>query len=82
VPAEDGLRLDQDESLAPSGPELGEPDPHQSIGRPKLCSPLSANVSETLTPSAITVGRWKVTIDGRREGSHDIERTFSPRRGG
>ncbi len=39
VPAEDGLRLDQDESLAPSGPELGEPDPQQSIGGPKLGSP-------------------------------------------
>ncbi len=39
VPAEDRLGLDQDESLAPSGPELREPDPHQSIGGPKLGSP-------------------------------------------
>ncbi len=39
MPAEDGLRLDQDKSLAPSGPELGEPDPHQAIGGPKLSSP-------------------------------------------
>jgi hypothetical protein len=44
--------------------------------------PLSANVSETLRPFAITVGRWKVTNDGRREGTHDIERASGPRRGG
>ena len=39
VPAEHGFRLDEDESLTPFGPELGEPDPHQSIGGPKLGSP-------------------------------------------
>jgi hypothetical protein len=35
-------RLDPDESLAPPGPELGEPDPHQSIGGRKRGSPPSA----------------------------------------
>ena len=35
VPAEDGLRLDQDESLAPSGPDPGQPDPQNAVGIPK-----------------------------------------------
>ncbi len=42
VPAEDGLRLDEDESATPSGPELGEPDPHESIGGPKQDAPSRA----------------------------------------
>ncbi len=27
------FRLDEDESLAPSGPDLGEPDPQKPVGR-------------------------------------------------
>ena len=42
VPAEDGLRLDEDESATPSGPELGEPDSHESIGGSKRDAPSRA----------------------------------------
>ena len=35
MPAENGLRLDQDESLAPFGPDPGEPDPQKPVGGPK-----------------------------------------------
>ncbi len=35
MPAENGLRLDQDESLAPSGPDSEEPDPQKPVGDPK-----------------------------------------------
>jgi len=35
LPAQDGLWFDQDQSLAPSGPDLGEPDPQKPVGGPK-----------------------------------------------
>lgn len=42
MPAEDGLRLHQDEGLAPSGPGSREPDPEDAIRGPKRNSPPSA----------------------------------------
>ncbi len=42
VPAEDGLRLDEDESLAPSGPDPGEVGPQESIGGLKRDAPSRA----------------------------------------
>jgi hypothetical protein len=39
VPAEDGLRLDEDESSTPSGPATREPRPQESIRAAKLDSP-------------------------------------------
>jgi hypothetical protein len=31
MPADHGLRFDDDQSIAPAIPELGEPDPEQAI---------------------------------------------------
>jgi hypothetical protein len=42
VPAEDGLRLNEDESATPSGPDLREVGPQESIGGPKRDAPSRA----------------------------------------
>ncbi len=42
VPAEDGIRLDEDESATPSGPDPGELGPQESIGGPKRDTPSRA----------------------------------------
>jgi len=68
VPAENGLRLDEDESLPPSGPELGEPNPHQSIGGPKLGSP----------PCALPFEDEELVAEGLHLG---VERSAAPEQG-
>lgn len=35
MPAEDGLRPNEDERATPFGPDLGEPDPQKPVGGPK-----------------------------------------------
>ncbi len=42
VPAQDGLRLDEDESVTPSGPDPGEVGPQESIEGPKRDAPSHA----------------------------------------
>ncbi len=42
MPAQDGLRLDEDERTAPSGPEPREVGPQKSIGGPKPDGPSRA----------------------------------------
>jgi len=42
-------------------------------------SALSANVGETPAPFAITVGRWKVITDGRREEDDEVGTAPRPR---
>ncbi len=42
MPAKDGLRLDEDESATPSGPDPGEVGPQESIGGPKRDAPFRA----------------------------------------
>jgi hypothetical protein len=39
MPAENGLRLDENESSMPAGPATREPGPQESIGATKLDSP-------------------------------------------
>ena len=50
-------------------------------GRP-LREPLSANMTETLTPLGITVGRWRVRTHERTERLDDFERDSFPLAGG
>ena len=42
MPAEDGLRLGEDGSATPSGPDPGEVGPQESIGGPKRDAPSRA----------------------------------------
>ena len=39
MPAKDGLRLNEDESATPSGPDPGEVGPQESIGSPERDTP-------------------------------------------
>ena len=67
LPAQDSVGRDDDQSLSPSGPDSGQPDPQQAIRRPELRAAYRSLVNGELLAQGEILER-DVSVAADKEG--------------
>ena len=74
LPAQDGVGRDDDQSLPPAGPDSGQPDPEQAVGRAELRPGRRSLVDgELLAQGQVLEGELAVAADEEGEEPEQVE---------